>query len=232
MLLCDSLPLSFMPIVLPRVRAQKLRSKKKRTQASASWLLRQINDPYCQAARRDAYRSRAAYKLIEINTKFPFLRSGMSVIDLGAAPGSWSQVVKEQIKMGCVLALDRLGIDPIEGVHIIQADFLLEEEKLLGAMQTLKLEAVDVVLSDMAPETTGQREVDHLRIVALNEEAVDFALKYLKKGGHFLTKVWQGGMQGPLLVQLKQHFTSVIHVKPQASRSRSPEQYLLARNKK
>ena len=209
-------------------RALKVRLKSKgRKLSSKLWLERQLNDPYVARAKREGFRSRAAYKLIEIDDKARLLKKGARVIDLGAAPGGWSQVAARRVgAQGRVVAIDVLPMDAIAGVDFAQLDFLRADapEKLrvmLGG-------PADVVLSDMAANATGHAKTDHLRIMALVEAAVDFAREVLAPGGSFLAKVLQGGTEAALLTALKRDFKSVRHVKPAASRSDSAELYLLA----
>ncbi len=208
----------------PKVR---VRTAKKRTAASTRWLERQLNDPYVAAAKRQGYRSRAAYKLLEINDKFGFLRGARRVVDLGAAPGGWTQVVGEVCGPAArVVGIDLLEVAPIPGAEIIKLDFLKPEAEdrlivLLGG-------PADVVLSDMAASTTGHKQTDHLRTMALVEAAYHFACKVLAPGGTFVAKVLRGGTEGELLTQLKQRFRSVKHMKPPASRSGSTEMYVVA----
>ncbi len=209
----------------------RLKTARKRTASSQRWLERQLNDPYVAAAKREGWRSRAAFKLIEIDDKHNFLKPGARVIDLGAAPGGWSQVAAQRVKavegMGQVVAIDYLAFDPIAGVEILQLDFM--DDSAPGKLKALLREGrADVVLSDMAAPTTGHTKTDHLRIMGLAEAALAFALEVLTPGGAFLCKVFQGGSERDLLDQLKQSFTSVRHVKPPASRSDSAELYVLA----
>ena len=208
----------------------RVRSIKGRTLAQKTWLERQLNDPYVAKAKREGYRSRAAYKLIEIDDKFRFLKPGQKVIDLGAAPGGWSQVAAQRIKAGDgksrIVAIDLLEMDAIPNVEFMQLDFLDHDapEKLKAALGGL----ADVVLSDMAANTTGHRKTDQLRIIGLVEEAAGFAREVLAPGGVFLAKVRQGGTDGDLLTMLKRDFANVKHVKPQASRQDSSELFVLA----
>jgi 23S rRNA (uridine2552-2'-O)-methyltransferase len=208
----------------------RLKSRKERSLSSRRWLERQINDPYVGRAKREGHRSRAAYKLIEIDDKYRLLRKGARVVDLGAAPGGWSQVAAERsgsaTGAGHVVAIDRLAMTPIPGVDFLQLDFLDEHA---GAALTAALGGkADIVLSDMASNATGHRKTDHLRIMALAEAAADFAREVLAPGGAFLCKVLQGGTEATLLAKLKRDFVAVKHVKPSASRSDSRELYLLA----
>jgi 23S rRNA (uridine2552-2'-O)-methyltransferase len=211
-------------------RKKKLKPSKQRTVSSRQWLTRQLNDPYVRRAKDEGYRSRAAYKLAEIDDKARFLKRGARVVDLGAAPGGWSQIAAERIGTkdgkGKVVAIDLLNIEAIPGVAFMQLDFLDEEaperlKEMLGG-------PADVVLSDMAGNTTGHRQTDHLKIVALVETAVEFACEVLAPGGTFLAKVIQGGTEHTLLAELKKNFASVKHVKPPASRADSAELYVLA----
>jgi 23S rRNA (uridine2552-2'-O)-methyltransferase len=213
-------------------RALKTRVKmtRKRTPASARWLERQLNDPYVAQARREGYRSRAAYKLIEIDDKYRMLKRGERIVDLGAAPGGWSQVaaarVGAQEGRGRVIAIDLLEMDPIEGVEFRQMDF--HDRKAPDQLREWLGGLADGVLSDMAANATGHRKTDQLRIIGLVELAADFASEVLAPGGFFLAKVLQGGTDGELLGRLKRDFATVRHLKPKASRADSSELYLLA----
>jgi 23S rRNA (uridine2552-2'-O)-methyltransferase len=209
-------------------RRLKVRVKdRNKTHSSRRWLERQLNDPYVARAKRDGYRSRAAFKLVEIDDKHHLLTSGARVVDLGAAPGGWSQVAGKRVgARGRVVAIDVLDMEPIAGVDFAQLDFLDA-----GAPDRLKAMlggSADVVLSDMAANTTGHRRTDHLKIMALVEAAAEFAREVLKPGGAFLSKVIQGGTEGALLAALKRDFAAVKHVKPAASRTDSAELYVLA----
>jgi 23S rRNA (uridine2552-2'-O)-methyltransferase len=208
-----------------REPTKKIHYGKNRKVSSATWLSRHINDPYVQRAQRDGYRSRAAYKLIEIDERFKFLKEGMTVVDLGAAPGGWCQVLMER-HCKKVVAIDLLEIDPMVGIDFMQLDFMQDDapQILLNATGG----KVDLVLSDMAHNTTGHSRTDHIKIVALVEAAYDFARGILKPKGVFLAKVFQGGTEGELLKQVKADFEVVKHVKPKASRAESAETYLLA----
>jgi 23S rRNA (uridine2552-2'-O)-methyltransferase len=205
----------------------RVRSGKRRSQSSRAWLERQLNDPYVARARREGYRSRAAYKLAEIDDKARFLKKGARVVDLGAAPGGWSQVAASRVgSEGRVIAVDVLPMAPVAGVDFLRLDFLDPT-----APQQLKARlggAADVVLSDMAANATGHARTDHLKIMALVEAAAEFAREVLAPGGTFLAKVLQGGTEAALLGALKRDFKQVRHVKPPASRSDSAELYLLA----
>ncbi|MFK8252646.1 RlmE family RNA methyltransferase [Ancylobacter terrae] len=216
----------------PEARPLKVRLKKARSLSSSSqkWLQRQLNDPYVAKAKREGWRSRAAYKLIEIDDKLKLLKPGSRVVDLGAAPGGWSQVAAQRVKAeegrGRVVAIDLLEMEAVPGVAFAQLDFLTESApaKLIEMLDG----PADVVLSDMAANTTGHRATDHLRIVGLVELAADFARHVLAPGGSFVAKVFQGGTEGELLAALKRDFAVVRHVKPQASRADSAELYVVA----
>jgi 23S rRNA (uridine2552-2'-O)-methyltransferase len=210
-----------------KVRVKKARG---RSLSSKLWLERQLNDPYVARARREGYRSRAAYKLAEIDDKYRFLRPGMRVVDLGAAPGGWSQIAAERVGAGDgkgrVIAIDILEMAPLTGVEFLRLDFL--NPAAPETLRTMLAGGADVVLSDMAANATGHRKTDHLRIMALVEMAAEFAGQVLSPGGAFLAKVLQGGTEASLLQKLKRDFASVRHVKPSASRSDSAELYVLA----
>jgi len=209
----------------------RLKTAKQRTASSQRWLERQLNDPYVAAARRQGYRSRAAYKLIEIDDKRRLLKPGRRVVDLGAAPGGWSQVAAERVQSaegrGQVVAIDLTPMAAIPGVTCLTGDFL--DETAPERLKALLREAgADVVLSDMAAQGTGHGRTDHLRIMGLAEAAAEFAIEVLSPGGAFLCKVLQGGSERALLDQLKKAFASVRHIKPPASRAASAELYVLA----
>jgi 23S rRNA (uridine2552-2'-O)-methyltransferase len=208
----------------------RVRTGKARSLASKRWLERQLNDPYVARAKREGFRSRAAYKLAEIDDKFHLLKLGSRVVDLGAAPGGWSQVAAARVGAsegrGRVIAIDILEMPPLMGVDFLQLDFLDADapEKLKSVVGG----PVDAVLSDMAANATGHRKTDHLRIMVLAEAAAMFAREVLRPGGAFLAKVLQGGTEGALLAELKRDFATVKHVKPAASRADSAELYVLA----
>ncbi|MGI9385171.1 MAG: RlmE family RNA methyltransferase [Methyloligellaceae bacterium] len=209
----------------------KVRTAKGRTVSSARWLERQLNDPYVQAAKRAGYRSRAAFKLLEIDDKYGLLGPGLQVLDLGAAPGGWSQVAAERTGAatgkGRVLAIDLEALEPLPGVTSLQLDFM--DENAPDRIQALLPDGhVHVVLSDMAAPATGHKRTDHLRIMGLCEAALDLAEDVLAPGGAFLAKVLQGGTEDRLLTRMKQRFATVRHVKPKASRADSSELYVLA----
>ncbi|WP_428981220.1 RlmE family RNA methyltransferase [Methylopila turkensis] len=203
---------------------------RKRSHASTLWLERQLNDPYVQAAKREGYRSRAAFKLIEIDDRHKLLKPGQKIVDLGAAPGGWSQIAARRIDVekgrGKIVAIDLLEMEPLPGVDFMVLDFLDDAAPDL-IRQRLGGKA-DLVLSDMAANTIGHQKTDHLRIVALVEAAALFASEVLAPGGAFLAKVFQGGTEGELLAALKRDFSKVIHVKPPSSRKDSAELYVLA----
>ena len=202
----------------------------KRKLSSKLWLERQLNDPYVAQAKREGYRSRAAYKLIEIDDKYHFLKPGLTVVDLGAAPGGWSQIAAKRVGVasgkGKVLAIDLLEMPEIVGVTFAQLDFLADDTpaRLLAMMDG----RADVVMSDMAANTTGHRKTDQLRMIGLVEAAAAFAAEVLKPGGTFLAKTFQSGADAELMTQLKRDFASVRHVKPASSRQDSSERYVLA----
>ena len=211
----------------PRALKVRVRSGKNRKLSSKLWLERQLNDPYVARAKREGFRSRAAYKLIEIDDKAHILKKGMRVIDLGAVPGGWSQVAVKRVgAQGRVVAIDVLPMDAIAGVDFAQLDFL--DPSAPDKLKTTLGGPADLVLSDMAANATGHAKTDHLKIMALVETAADFASEVLAPGGAFLAKVLQGGTEAALLATLKRDFASVKHVKPAASRSDSAELYLLA----
>jgi 23S rRNA (uridine2552-2'-O)-methyltransferase len=206
---------------------EKLRTARGRPLASQLWLTRQINDPYVHEARRQGYRSRAAFKLAQLDQRFRLLRPGLRVLDLGAAPGGWTQVAIEKAGAKAkIVAVDILPMAPIAGAEVLELDFLAAdaEAKVLAALGG----PVDIVLSDMAPPATGHKHTDHLRIMALCEVAADFATRVLAPGGSFVCKVWQGGTESALLGGLKRRFAQVRHAKPEASRKESAETYLIA----
>ena len=208
-----------------RGESVKVKTSKRRTTSSNAWLQRQLNDPFVSLAKTRGYRARAAFKLTEIDDRLHLLRRGVRVVDLGCAPGSWLEVAVERGVID-IAGVDLLAIDPVPPAHILQMDFtdpacgprLLE---LLGG-------APDLVLSDMAPNTTGHRETDHLRIVGLIDMALDFAIASLKPGGAFVAKAFQGGGTSEVLARLKRHFAKVQHIKPKASRQDSSELFFVA----
>ncbi len=210
---------------VPRTLTVPVRSAKGRSAASQRWLRRQLNDPYVAAARQQGWRSRSAFKLLELDDRFHLIHRGDKVVDLGAAPGGWTQVA---VRRGAapVIALDVLPVDPVAGAVFLQGDFTEP-----AAVERLAAELggkADLVLSDMAPNTTGHAATDHLRIVALAEAALAFAIDVLAEGGGFVAKVFQGGAEKAMLDRLKRHFASVRHAKPPASRKESSELYVVA----
>lgn len=218
-----------------RALAVRVKSAKGRKLSSTLWLKRQLNDPYVRRAEVDGYRSRAAYKLIEIDDRIRVLKPGGRVLDLGAAPGGWSQVAVERTNAlgertgsaaGAVLGVDLLAIDPIPGATLLQLDFLEPDADRI--VRDALGGRVDVVLSDMAANSSGHRQTDHLRIVALCEAAAELAVETLEPGGAFVAKVLQGGAEGELLARLKRDFAKVAHIKPPASRKDSAEMYVAA----
>ncbi len=217
-----------------RELAQRVRTAKGRKLSSTLWLQRQINDPFVTAAKREGYRSRAAYKLVGIDDRERFLKPGARVVDLGAAPGGWCQVAVARVNalgegrgpQGRVLGVDLQAIDPIPGAELMLLDFL--EEGADDAVRAALGGQADVVLSDMAAPSSGHRQTDHIRIMALAEAAVQFAIEVLAPGGTFAAKVLQGGTEATLLTRLKQGFARVVHIKPPASRADSAEIYVVA----
>jgi 23S rRNA (uridine2552-2'-O)-methyltransferase len=206
--------------------AVAVRTAKKRSVSSASWLARQLNDPYVAAAKQAGWRSRAAFKLLELDARFHLLRGGQRVLDLGAAPGGWSQVC---VKAGArVVGLDLLAIATMPGAVFVQGD--MEDPAMPARLAELLGGRADLVLSDMAPNTTGHGATDHMRIVALAGNAASFAMEVLAPGGAFVCKVFQGGAEASLLAMLKRRFATVRHAKPPASRKESAELYVVAQN--
>lgn len=203
-----------------------MKTARNRTAQSTRWLQRQLNDPYVKRARAEGWRSRAAFKLSELDEKFGFLKGARAVVDLGVAPGGWAQMVRRHAPRAKVVGIDLLPVDAIDGVTLFQMDFLdgTADARLREALG----EAPDLVLSDMAANTVGHAQTDHLRTMALVEAAAWFAIEHLKQGGSFVAKVFAGGTDKDLLVMLKQNFTSVKHAKPPASRKDSSEWYVVA----
>ncbi|MBL0318864.1 MAG: RlmE family RNA methyltransferase [Alphaproteobacteria bacterium] len=212
-----------------------VKTAKGRKLSSTLWLHRQLNDPYVAQAKEDGYRSRASYKIKEVQEKFHIFKPGSHVVDIGSAPGGWCQVASEYIaknpnKPGMVYAIDILEMPPIPGVTFIQGDFT--SETVRQQFHSSISEPIDVVMSDIAPSTCGNPQIDHLRCVAMCEEALFFALDVLKPNGHFVAKIFQGGEEPIFFNLLRQHFKEVKRFKPQASRVGSPEIYLVALHKK
>lgn len=206
---------------------ERLRTGKKRSTSSARWLTRQLNDPYVKRAKAEGWRSRAAFKLAELDDKYGLIKGASRVVDLGVAPGGWSQVVRQRAPRAAVVGIDLLPTDPIEGVTLFQMDFMADEAPaaLLEALGG----APDLVISDMAANTVGHKATDHLRTMGLVETAAHFAIENLAPGGAFIAKVLAGGTDTELLALLKKHFTSVKHAKPPASRKDSSEWYVIAK---
>jgi 23S rRNA (uridine2552-2'-O)-methyltransferase len=209
----------------PRGLAVTLRTSRGRSPAQQRWLARQLNDPYVAAAQKQGLRSRAAFKLMELDDRFKLINKGARVLDLGAAPGGWTQVALQR-GAGLVVGVDLLPIEPIAGATLIRGDF--DDPEMPARLTELMGGPADVVLSDMAPNTTGHAATDHIRIMALAELALHFATAILAPGGTFVAKVFQGGSEKDMLVPMKQRFASVKHAKPPASRKESSELYVVA----
>jgi 23S rRNA (uridine2552-2'-O)-methyltransferase len=205
---------------------KRIRTARGRKQSSTRWLERQLNDPYVRRAKAENYRSRAAYKLLELDERFGLLKGAKAVVDLGIAPGGWSQVVRRRVPQGRVVGIDLLPTDPIEGVAILQMDFM-DEAAPDRLKEALGSEA-DLVLSDMAANTVGHQQTDHLRTMALVEAGLLFATEVLKPGGAYVAKVLAGGADNQLVAEMKRHFATVKHAKPPASRKDSSEWYVIA----
>ena len=205
----------------------RLKTGRGRTASSARWLQRQLNDPYVKRAKVDGYRSRAAYKLLELDEKFGLLRGVTAVVDLGIAPGGWSQVVRRKAPRAAVAGIDLLPTDPIEGVAILQMDFM-DDDAPAKLREALGGAVPDLILSDMAANTVGHAQTDHLRTMGLVETGLEFAVEMLKPGGTFIAKVLAGGADHGLVAELKRHFKTVKHAKPPASRKGSSEWYVIA----
>jgi 23S rRNA (uridine2552-2'-O)-methyltransferase len=204
----------------------RVKTARKRTAQSTRWLERQLNDPYVRRAKADGYRSRAAYKLIELDERFGFLRGKRRVIDLGLAPGGWSQVVRRQVPKAAIVGIDLLPVDPIDGVTILLMDFM--DDAAPDALIAELGGAPDLVLSDMAANTVGHPQTDALRTLALVETALAFAVEVLEPGGAFVAKVFAGGADSELVAEMKRNFTTVKHAKPPASRKGSVEWFVVA----
>jgi len=203
-----------------------VKTARNRSPQSTRWLQRQLNDPYVKKAKAEGYRSRAAYKLIELDEKFGFLKGARAVVDLGVAPGGWAQVVRKQVPKAAVVGIDLLPVEPLAGVTLLEMDFMADEapDRLIAELG----QAPDLVISDMAANTVGHAQTDHLRTMGLVEAAADFAIQTLQPGGTFVAKVFAGGTDNALLAILKRHFTTIKHAKPPASRKGSVEWYLIA----
>lgn len=217
---------------MPQV-AQRLKKAKRLKKSSQKWILRQINDPFVERAKLEGWRSRAAFKIIEVDEKFKIFKKGKIVVDLGAAPGGWSQYAVTKVGEGNVVAIDLLEIDSLVGVNFFQQDFLEPEapEKIISRLKEIphnKSGRCDAVLSDMAANTTGDNTTDHMRIIGLLEEALDLAGKILSDGGCFVGKIFQGGSSDEILKKLRKNFSIVRYFKPESSRKGSSETYLVA----
>lgn len=208
-----------------RQKTQRVKTAKKRKTSSTRWLSRHINDPYVHEAQRQGFRSRAAFKLLEMHKRLKLIKPGMTIVDLGSAPGGWSQVLG-QMEAGKVIAIDILAMDRLPGVDFIQMDFT--DDDAPDKLKAMLGGKADLVLSDLSPNTTGHKQTDHLRMMALVEIAWDFARQVLRPGGSFIAKVFQGGTEGQLLAEMKPLFTSLKHIKPASSRVESSEIYLVA----
>ena len=209
---------------------QRVKTAKRRTPQSTRWLERQLNDPYVKMAQAEGYRSRAAFKLVELDKKFHFLQGRNAVVDLGVAPGGWAQVLRRVRPKAALVGIDLLPVDPIEGMELFEMDFMADEapDRLIDALGM----APDLVLSDLAANTVGHKQTDHLRTMGLVEAAADFAIQTLSPGGHFVSKCFAGGGDGAFLEMLKGNFTKVKHAKPPASRKGSVEWYVVAMGRK
>lgn len=205
---------------------RRIRKSRKRTASSTRWLERQLNDPYVKQAKADGYRSRAAYKLLELDDRFGLIRGAKRVVDLGIAPGGWSQVVRKRAPKAAIVGIDLLPTEPIEGVAIMEMDFM--DDSAPAALEAELDGKPDLVMSDMAANTVGHKQTDHLRTMGLVEAAAWFAAENLEEGGAFIAKVLAGGTDTDLLNLLKKHFKSVKHAKPPASRKGSSEWYVVA----
>ena len=210
-----------------RTTKEVIKTAKRRKNSSTRWLQRQINDPYVRQAQAEGRRSRAAYKIIQIDEKFNIFKKGNSVLDLGAAPGSWTEVALNKAG-GVTVAVDILEMEDIKNAIILKAD--LSDENSSNLIKKLNNEKFDIVLSDMAASTIGHKQTDHIRTQALAELAASYAVEFLKPGGVFCAKVFQGGAHGDLLLNLKSNFKSIKHFKPDASRKGSPETYVIAKD--
>lgn len=212
---------------IKRSKAEKVKTAKNRKISSTRWLQRQLNDPFVILAKENGYRCRAAFKILEINDKFKIFKKGQKVLDLGSAPGGWSQVVVEKVGMNNIVAVDILDMSPIFGVKFVKQDFLADDAKAI-IMENSNVSKFDVIMSDMAANTTGDKKTDHIRTLNLVEEALDFSVTVLKPNGTFISKIFQGGAEKELLDRLKENFSIVKHFKPKSSRQNSVEMYLVA----
>jgi len=210
----------------PSSGRQRVKTARSRSAQSTRWLERQLNDPYVRRAKAEGYRSRAAYKLLELDERFGLLKGVKRVVDLGMAPGGWTQVLRRQVPAVAIVGIDLLPVDPIEGATILQMDFLAEEAP--ATLHAALGGRADLLLSDMAANTVGHPQTDHLRTMALVEAAADFSTEILRPGGAFVAKVLAGGADHALVAQLKRNFATVKHAKPPASRKDSSEWYVIA----
>lgn len=215
--------------ITQRFKVERVKKAKKLKKSSVKWLSRQLNDPYVKEAQERGYRSRASFKILEINEKFKLFKKGNKVLDLGSAPGGWSQILVDIVGENNVLAVDILPMEEITGVKFIQKDFLSEDATKI-ILEQMNGQKYDAVVSDMAANTTGDKKTDHLRTSLLIESALDFALTVLKKGGCFVGKVFQGGVEKEIFNKLKENFEIVKHFKPNSSRKDSVEIYVIAMN--
>ncbi|WP_187335178.1 RlmE family RNA methyltransferase [Novosphingopyxis iocasae] len=209
---------------------ERVRTARKRSAQSTRWLQRQLDDPYVKRAKAEGYRSRAAYKLIELDEKFALLKGARRVVDLGIAPGGWAQVIRKHHPKAAIVGIDLLPVDPIEGVTLFEMDFM--DDAAPGLLIDALGGPPDLVISDMAANTTGHKQTDHLRTMGLVEAAAEFAIENLEPGGSFLSKSFAGGSDQTLLTELKRNFMSVKHAKPPASRKGSVEWYVVAKGRK
>ncbi len=210
-----------------RFKTEKVKTAKNRKISSTRWLQRQLNDPFVISAKENGYRCRAAFKILEIDNKFKIFKKGQKVLDLGSAPGGWSQIIVEKVGMNNIVAVDILDMSPIPGVKFIKQDFLTNNagDIIKGESSVSKF---DVVMSDMAANTTGDKKTDHIRTLNLVEQALDFSITVLRPGGIFISKIFQGGAEKDLFDKLKKNFSMVKHFKPKSSRQNSVEMYLVA----
>ena len=208
----------------------KFKLKKKHKKESSKWLNRHINDEFVLKSKKEGFRSRSSYKLIQINEKFNFLNSSKNIVDLGCAPGGWLQVSKKFSSVETkILGIDKLNVEPIPGVWFYQGDIF--EDKVINYIETFFKKKIDLIMSDMSPNSTGNKKVDHLRILSLVERVVDISNLFLKREGFIVIKIFQGGMYGDLMISLKESLKNIKNFKPKASRKESPEMYLIAQKK-
>ena len=215
--------------ITQRFKVERVKKTRKLKKSSVQWLNRQLNDPYVREAQERGYRSRASFKILEINEKFKLFKKGNKILDLGSAPGGWSQMLVDIVGENNILAVDILPMEEIAGVKFIQKDFLAEDATKV-ILEQMNGQKYDAVISDMAANTTGDKKTDHLRTSLLVESALDFALTVLKEGGCFVAKVFQGGVEKEIFDKLRQNFEIVKHFKPNSSRKDSVEIYVVAMN--